>query len=75
MVRPKVTETTALGAACLAGLAVGSWKEIGELEEHWQLQKIFHPVMDSRKAAELKQEWRKAVGRAKGWLKDSPPAT
>jgi glycerol kinase len=70
LVRPKVTETTALGAACLAGLAVGYWKDTGELEEHWQRQKTFQPAMDGTKAAGLKRDWRKAVGRAKGWLKD-----
>jgi glycerol kinase len=70
LVRPKVTETTALGAACLAGLAVGYWKDIRELEEHWQREKTFQPAMDAGKVAALKRDWRKAVGRAKGWLKD-----
>jgi glycerol kinase len=70
IVRPKVTETTALGAACLAGLAVGFWSHMTELEEHWQRQKMFQPDMDSAKVAALKHDWRKAVGRAKGWLKD-----
>ena len=70
LVRPKVTETTALGAACLAGLAVGFWKNIGELEELWQRQKTFTPVMDAAEVKELKRNWRKAVDRAKGWMKD-----
>jgi glycerol kinase len=70
LVRPKVTETTALGAACLAGLATGFWKNTVELEEQWQQQKTFQPTMDTSKAAELKRGWHKAVGRAKGWLKD-----
>ena len=70
LVRPKVTETTALGAACLAGLVTGCWKDTRELEEHWQRQKTFQPAMDAAKVAGLKRDWRKAVGRAKGWLKD-----
>jgi glycerol kinase len=70
IVRPKVTETTALGAACLAGLAVGYWKDTRELEERWQRQKTFMPGMDAAKVSKLKHDWRKAVSRAKGWLKD-----
>jgi len=70
LVRPRVTETTALGAACLAGLAVGFWQDAGELEEHWQREKTFYPAMDGAKMAELKRQWRKAVERAKGWAKD-----
>jgi glycerol kinase len=70
LVRPKVTETTALGAACLAGLATGFWKNTTELEEHWQRQRTFTPAMTASKAAALKRDWRKAVSRAKGWLKD-----
>lgn len=70
VVRPTVTETTALGAACLAGLAVGFWKDARELEEHWQRQKTFEPAMEPAQVERLKQNWRKAVGRAKGWLND-----
>jgi glycerol kinase len=68
--RPKVTETTALGAACLAGLAVGYWKDAGELEAHWSRQKVFTPGMESSQRAALKKQWRQAVQRTKGWLKD-----
>jgi glycerol kinase len=70
LVRPKVTETTALGAACLAGLGVGFWKNTQELEELWQREKTFQPAMDAAEAARLKREWRKAVSRAKGWIKE-----
>jgi glycerol kinase len=70
LVRPRVTETTALGAACLAGLAVGFWKDTGELEEMWQRQQTFQPAMDAAKVAALKHDWRKAVARAKGWMKE-----
>jgi glycerol kinase len=70
LVRPKVWETTALGAACLAGLAVGFWKDTNELEKQWQMDKQFRPAMERGKVAELKRGWRKAVERSKGWLKD-----
>ncbi|HZV36593.1 MAG TPA: glycerol kinase GlpK [Verrucomicrobiae bacterium] len=70
LLRPKVTETTALGAACLAGLAVGFWKNTGELQKQWQMEREFRPAMDKGKAAELKKHWRKAVGCAQDWLKD-----
>jgi glycerol kinase len=70
IVRPKITETTALGAACLAGLATGFWKDTQELEKQWQMQREFQPVMDAAKVAHLKRRWKKAVGCAKGWLND-----
>ena len=70
LVRPKIWETTALGAACLAGLAVGFWKDTEELQKQWQMEKTFKPAMDRAKIAGLKHGWRKAVGCSKGWLKD-----
>jgi glycerol kinase len=70
LVRPRVRETTALGAACLAGLAVGFWKSTEELQKQSQRDKEFHPAMGAEKVAELKRQWDKAVKRAKGWLKD-----
>lgn len=70
LIRPKVWETTALGAAYLAGLAVGYWKNTRELEEHWQMQRKFRPAMPKGRVAELQHAWRKATGCAKGWLKD-----
>ncbi|EEF62012.1 glycerol kinase GlpK [Pedosphaera parvula] len=70
LVRPKTHETTALGAAYLAGLAVGYWKDTSELEKHWQSQKTFHPSMDKEKIADLKKHWRRAVKAGRGWLKD-----
>ena len=69
LVRPRVRETTALGAAYLAGLAVGFWKNMEELQKQWQPDTAFHPAMDAAKVAELKGHWDKAVRRAKGWLK------
>jgi glycerol kinase len=67
LVRPKVWETTALGAAYLAGLATGFWKGAEELQSQWQRQRTFQPGMDKGKVAELQRGWRKAVERAKGW--------
>jgi glycerol kinase len=70
LVRPKVREITALGAAYLAGLATGYWNSTGELQKQWQRDREFHPSLDAAQVAELKRNWHKAVGRAKGWLKD-----
>ena len=70
LVRPKIRETTALGAAYLAGLAVGFWSGTDELQHQWQRDKEFHPAMDRAKVAELTRGWQKAVGRSQGWLKD-----
>ena len=67
IVRPKVHETTALGAAYLAGLAVGFWKDTNELQHQWQKDRDFLPSMDATKVATLKQGWTKAVSKAKGW--------
>ena len=70
LVRPKIRETTALGAAYLAGLAVGFWSSTDELQHQWQRDKEFHPAMDRAKVAELTRGWQKAVGRSQGWLKN-----
>ena len=70
LVRPRVRETTALGAAYLAGLAVGFWRNTEELQKQWQRDKEYHQAMGAEKVAELKCHWNKAVKRAKGWLKD-----
>lgn len=69
VIRPQVVETTALGAAYLAGLATGFWKDIDELRQQWQLDRKFESTMDYRKCTELKSKWADAVGRAKGWNK------
>ena len=61
VLRPTVTETTALGAAYLAGLAVGYWKNIEEIQEQWQIDKTFEPNMDELKRAALTNGWQKAV--------------
>lgn len=69
VVRPKITETTALGAAYLAGLAVGFWKDKNELAHHAAVEKIFAPKMKSRKAENLRSKWSEAVKRSMNWEK------
>ena len=63
VVRPRVLETTALGAAYLAGLAIGYWKDVDELKEQWSLDNIFSAEMHEETAETLLTEWHKAVGR------------
>jgi glycerol kinase len=65
--RPTVRETTALGAAYLAGLAVGVWKSPEDVGSHWQMERVFEPTKDVEKTAEMRALWTKAVERAKGW--------
>lgn len=67
VVRPKTTETTALGAAYLAGLAVGFWADKLELETHREVEKIFEPKMKFNDAKKLRENWNKAVKRALDW--------
>jgi glycerol kinase len=67
VVRPRVQETTALGAAYLAGLGVGFWKSPEELTAQWQAERVFEPGMDRAQAEVLMAGWRKAVERAKNW--------
>jgi glycerol kinase len=67
VVRSRITETTALGAAYLAGLAVGFWKTKEELAQHWQADKRFEPKMPRKKAKELREKWNEAVKRAMNW--------
>jgi glycerol kinase len=67
VVRPNVTETTALGAAYFAGLAVGFWDDVDEIAEQWAIDETFTPEMDQQKIEERYAGWRKAVERAKGW--------
>lgn len=65
--RPMIRETTALGAAYLAGLAVGFWKDLDEVRERWTLDKIYTPSMEPQQGEKLCAQWRRAVSRAKGW--------
>jgi glycerol kinase len=67
VVRPTITETTALGAAYLAGLAVGYWKNIADIQEQWQVDKQFSPAMDEHKRSELIKGWQRAVKASIAW--------
>jgi glycerol kinase len=67
VIRPKVLETTALGAAYLAGLAVGYWRDEGDIGANWQVDRRFEPTMSRDQASKLTAEWNKAVERAKNW--------
>ncbi|MEE4178680.1 MAG: glycerol kinase GlpK [Bacteroides sp.] len=69
VIRPEIIETTALGAAYLAGLATGFWKDIDELREHWQLGRRFDPSMPESKVQTLKEKWADAVQRARSWTR------
>jgi glycerol kinase len=70
VVRPKVTETTALGAAYLAGLAVGVWPGREAIAKQWAVDQRFEPQISADEAAERRATWRRAVERAKGWIQE-----
>ncbi|MBC7807297.1 MAG: glycerol kinase GlpK [Akkermansiaceae bacterium] len=68
VVRPRVVETTALGAACLAGLAVGFWANREEIARHWQIERIFTPGRPRGEMDALHENWQRAVGRSRDWV-------
>ena len=68
--RPRVAETTALGAAYLAGLAVGFWETRAEIAENWQEDRRFEPQLEQARRDELYAGWRRAVERSRGWLSE-----
>ncbi|HLE51756.1 MAG TPA: glycerol kinase GlpK [Anaerolineales bacterium] len=68
VVRPVVTETTALGAAYAAGLAVGFWENLDELRNNWQIDKTWHPQMENDSRNRFYRGWLKAVDRTLGWV-------
>ena len=68
VVRPNETETTALGSAYLAALAVGYFKSLEELASHWAIDRTFEPKMSADQRQKLQTEWTKALSRAKGWV-------
>ncbi len=68
--RPQVIETTALGAAYLAGLAVGYWSSKEEVAENWAISRTFKPEMTNEKSETLLEGWHEAVGRSLGWVKE-----
>ena len=67
--RPAIRETTALGAAYLAGLATGVWKSREEITHLWSCNQLFEPKMDAARREELLEGWHKAVGRSQDWVK------
>jgi glycerol kinase len=70
VIRPLVTETTALGAAYAAGLAVGFWSDVDALRNNWGIDRTFEPAMDEDKRASLYGGWKKAVARTFDWVED-----
>ncbi len=70
VVRPKIVETTALGAAYLAGLAVGLWSNLQEISACWQQDRRFEPQWSEMERATKRARWRQAIERAKGWSED-----
>ncbi|MCU0380248.1 MAG: glycerol kinase GlpK [Chitinophagaceae bacterium] len=70
VVRPMITETTALGAAYLAGLATGFWSSLDEIGQYWQSEKVFDPGMDEAMRSDLLKGWQRAVRAAKAWAEE-----
>ena len=70
VIRPKVAETTALGAAYAAGLAVGCWKQVDDLRENWQVDQHWQPLMDAATREKLTAGWKKAITRTLNWVED-----
>ncbi len=68
VIRPKLLETTALGAAYLAGLAVGFWENVGELNQQWSVDQTFQPSLPREKVVDLVKNWHKAVSRSRNWI-------
>jgi glycerol kinase len=70
VMRPVVSETTALGAAYAAGLAVGLWSGEAEIRQHWAADRRWDPQMDTQQRKQLYAQWRKAVIRTLDWVDD-----
>ncbi len=70
VLRPECVETTALGAAYLAGLAVGYWKDKEEIQANWQLGRTFEPAMSEEESAKLRRGWKRAIHCAQIWAQD-----
>jgi glycerol kinase len=67
VIRPKITETTALGAAYAAGLAVGFWPDLESLRRNWTTDKTWYPAMTQEEREKKYGEWKKAVERTFNW--------
>ena len=70
VIRPNFLETTALGAAYLAGLAVGYWNSIEDLKNQWSIDKVFEPNIEDSEVLSLIMQWHKAVSRSKNWIEE-----
>ncbi|HEV8084936.1 MAG TPA: glycerol kinase GlpK [Chitinophagaceae bacterium] len=70
VIRPKITETTALGAAYLAGLAIGFWKDTDEIENYWEAEKKFQPAMKNEDRQKEIYQWKKAIKAAQVWAEN-----
>ncbi|MDR1899064.1 MAG: glycerol kinase, partial [Treponema sp.] len=68
--RPVIRETTALGAACLAGIAVGFWKSLDDVKSRWRCDAVFKAEMAEEKRRALLAGWHKAVGRSRDWAEN-----
>jgi glycerol kinase len=74
VVRPETLETTALGAAYLAGLAVGYWDDQEEIRTQWKIDRTFTPSMDPGQVDKLRTDWDKALERSKAWVEPEAAA-
>ncbi|MDO4681456.1 MAG: glycerol kinase GlpK [Lautropia sp.] len=70
IIRPQIIETTALGAAYLAGLATGYWPHLDALHDQWQVEKVFKPKLDPARVEEMLHYWHKAVRAARHWIEE-----
>jgi len=70
VIRPKITETTALGAAYLAGLAVGYWQNLDAIQQQWHADSVFHPHATEIQRAQWSSEWQRAIRAAQAWAND-----
>jgi glycerol kinase len=67
VVRPKNAEATVMGAAYLAGIAVGCWPDKETIAKQWQMDRVFKPNMDADARTRVRETWHNALGRAQGW--------
>ena len=73
VVRPRNAEATAMGAAYLAGLAVGYWSDVESIARQWEMDRVFEPAMDAAERKRVRSIWRRAVDRARDWSRDGEP--
>ncbi len=66
--RPEITETTALGAAYLAGLAIGFWSDLDEVKQQWKVNRRFEACMNNEEAEKLRSKWKNAIARSQNWI-------